>query len=100
LKEETVMMYNTAGTAAARAAIANAIKASGAIVRAENKGFLTVVQKTEKPLVVMTCKSFWSPNYKYITGYRGLVFFTKSKEMLNLPGDAEFISCREINIPS
>ena len=87
------------GAAAAGAAIANAIKASGAIVRVENEDFLTVIGRAEKPLVVMRPKSFWSP-YKYISSHKGLAFFTKSDEPLRLPSDAELIMAKNISIPA
>lgn len=85
--------------AAAAAAIANAIKASGAIVRVENGDFLTIIERAEKPLVVMKLKSFWSPSYKYISSHKGLAFFTKSAEPLRLPNDVELIMAKSINIP-
>ncbi len=87
-----------AGVAAA-AAIANAIKASGAIVRVENDDFLTIIKRAEKPLVVMKQKSFWSPSFKYISSYKGLAFFTKSAEPLRLPSDVELIMAKSISIP-
>jgi hypothetical protein len=88
-----------AGGTAAAAAIANAIKASGAIIRVEPRDFISIVTRAEDPLIVMTEKSFWSA-YKYLSSYKGLTFFTKSNEKLNLPGDAEIISARKIWIPS
>jgi hypothetical protein len=89
----------TAG-AAAHAAIANAIKASGAIVRVETKDFLSIVQRSQRPLVVMSGKGFFSPSYKYISSYKGLAFYAKSSEPLNLPGDTELVAAKSIYIPS
>lgn len=88
-----------AAGAVAAAAIANAIKASGAIVKVENGDFLSIMERAEKPLVVMTQKSFWSPSYKYISSYKGLAFFTKSPEPLRLPSDVELVAARSISIP-
>lgn len=87
-----------AGGAAAAAAIANAIKASGAIISVEPRDFLTIIGREKDPLVVMTDKSFWS-GYKYLSSYKGLTFYTKSNEKLNLPGDVELIAARKIWIP-
>ncbi len=92
-------MSNGAVIAGAAAAIANAIKASGAIVRVENADFLTIIERAEKPLVVMKLKSFWSPSYKYISSHKGLAFFTKSTKALRLPSDAELIMAKSISIP-
>lgn len=88
-----------AGAAAAAAAIANAIKASGAIIRVEPRDFINIVTRADDPLIVMTDKSFWS-GYKYLSSYKGLVFYTKSNEKLNLPGNAEIIAAKKIWIPS
>ncbi len=88
------------GAIAAQHAIANAIKAFGVVVTVKNQDFISILQRTQKPLVAMTGKSFWSPNYKYISCYKGLAFFTKSKEPLMLPGDVELVMSDEIKIPS
>lgn len=87
-----------AGAAAAAAAIANAIKASGAIVNVEPKDFISIIERSDKPLIVTSPKSFWSA-YKYLTAYRGLFFYTKSSEPLRLPGDSEIIAAKKIWIP-
>ena len=85
--------------AAAAAAIAEAIKASGAIVRVEPAEFLKIVGRTESPLVVTAEGGFIGTNYQYLTSYKGLAFFTKSPEPLNLPSDAEQIVSGKIWIP-
>ena len=87
--------------AAARAdAIAQAIKASGAIVRVEPNDFLVILSKTNKPLVVMAEGGFLKTNYQYLTAYKGLTFFTKSSTPLQLPGDIELVVSKKIWIPS
>ena len=95
-------MTNGSGAAAAGAAqhaIANAIKAFGVVVTVTNGDFLTILERTEKPLVVMANKRFLSPNYKYITSYKGLAFYTKSDELLHLPGDVELVTSEKIRLP-
>jgi hypothetical protein len=87
------------GGAAAAAAIAEAIKASGAIVRVEPNTFATLVSKSESPLVILAERRFGRARYRYLTGYKGLVFFTKSPEPLPLPGTAEIIAAKKIWIP-
>lgn len=86
--------------AAAAAAIANAIKASGAIIRVESRDFQAIVQRTEKPLIVMVKPGFWYRSWRYLTNYKGLTFYAKSGEALNLPGGAEIVNCQRIFIPS
>lgn len=63
-----------AGGAAAAAVIAQAIKASGAIVRVEPHDFEEILRRSERPLVVSAQGGFISKNYQYLTGYKGLAF--------------------------
>ena len=85
--------------AAAAAAIAQAIKASGAIVAVEPEEFLKIVSRARDPLVVTAEGGFFGRSYQYLSSYKGLAFFTKSPEPLNLPGDAELVVSRKIWIP-
>jgi len=96
------MAYGAGGGAAAAlaAAIAQAIKASGAIARIEPDGFLSILSKTDRPLVVMAKGGFVKANYQYLTAYKGLIFFTKSDTELMLPGNTELIFANKIWIPS
>ena len=85
--------------AAAAAAIAQAIKASGAIVKVKPEEFLKIVSRTENPLVVTAEGGLFGVNYQYLTSYKGLAFFTKSPDPLNLPSDVEVIVSGKIWIP-
>jgi hypothetical protein len=85
--------------ATAAAAIANAIKASGAIVRVDPENFLSILHRAENPVVVIAGKSFLSGGYKYLTSYKGLAFFAKSPEPLNLPGESEVIHAKSVMVP-
>jgi len=93
------MSYGAAGGAAAAAAIAQAIKASGAIVSMEPQDFMSILSKMNKPLVVVAEGGFLKKNYQYLTGYKGLAFFTKTDSPLLLPGDVELIAAKKIWIP-
>ena len=86
-----------AGVAAA-AAMANAIKASGVIVKVEPVDFFTILKKVETPLVV-TGRSSFRKHYQYLTSYRGLAFFTSSSKELVLPPRTEVIRAKSIGIP-
>ena len=88
-----------AAGAAAAAAIANAIKASGVLVRVEEAEFKKIIQRMDKPLIVCAGPGFFSPGHKYLTGYKGLALYTNSTNPLHLPGDAETIIARKIHIP-
>jgi hypothetical protein len=94
------MTNGSEAAVAAQHAIANAIKAFGVVVTVTNRDFMTILERSEKPLVVMSNKRFFSPNYKYITSYKGLAFYTKSDEMLRLPGEAELVLSQKIRLPA
>jgi hypothetical protein len=85
--------------AAAAAAIANAIKASGAIVRVEPQDFMAILSKSQTPLVVTAPGGLFEKKYNYLTSYKGLAFFTKSSEPLMLGGNVEVVQAGKIWIP-
>ncbi|MHC4985388.1 MAG: hypothetical protein ACYTFO_04445 [Planctomycetota bacterium] len=93
------MMTAGSGAAAAQAAIANAIKASGAIVHVEPDDFLTFLAKTERPLVVTAEGGIFTKYYLYLTSYKGMFFYAKAKIPLSLPADTERINAKKIWIP-
>jgi len=88
-----------AGGAAAAAAIAQAIKASGAIVRLEPAEFSKLLNRVREPLVVIAEGGFFGVRYQYLTAYKGLAFYTKSRTPLLLPGGAEVIQAKTVWIP-
>ena len=85
--------------AAAAAAFANAIKASGVIVEVSSDAFQTVLAKTDHPLVIYAEGGFFSTSHQYLVSYKGFVFLTKSSEPISLPADAETISAEKIWVP-
>jgi hypothetical protein len=90
---------NGAAGGAVIAAMAQATKASGAIVRVEPKEFMLILGKSENPLIVRAQGGFIKKNYQYLTGYKGLIFFTKSPNPLDLNRKVEIIEARSIWIP-
>jgi hypothetical protein len=88
-----------AAGAAAGAAIANAIKASGVLVRLEPEEFAKILARAKEPLVVITEGGFFTSKFQYLTSYKGLAFFSKSKSALQLPAGTEVVPARKINIP-
>ena len=87
------------GGAGAGAAIAQAIKASGAIVRVDPSEFQRILEKQEEPLVVVSNEWLFGQHYKYLTTYKGLTFFTKSTEPLHISGRCETVESKRIWIP-
>jgi hypothetical protein len=88
-----------AEAAAHASAIAQAIKASGVLVRVEPSEFMRILHRQDETLVVMARGGFFEPGWRYLTSYKGLAFFTKSPDPLPLPGRAEVVEARKIWIP-
>jgi len=86
-------------TAAHAAAIAQAVKASGAIVKISPEGFRTLLQHAREPLVVVSTGGVFAKKFEYLMGYKGLVFFTSSKEQLGFPSSTEVVTAEKIWIP-
>ncbi len=85
---------------AAAAAIANAIKASGSIVRVEPQAFADILRRVEKPMVVYAQGGFFSGKHQYLTSYKGLTFYAKAAEQIDLPRGVEVIVAQKIWMPS
>ena len=81
------------------AAIANAIKASGVVVRVEPEDFAKILLKIEKPLIVYTQGGIFSTSHQYLTSYKGFAFFTRSREQIDLPRGVEVVIANKIWIP-
>ncbi len=88
-----------AGGAAAAAAIAMAIKASGVLIRLDPDEFRKVMVRVPEPLVVITEGGLFTTNYQYLMSYKGLAFYTKASAPLDLPAGAEVVSAQRIWIP-
>lgn len=61
---------------------------------------MKLLEKSENPLVVHALGwGFFSRVHQYLTGYKGLVFHTKSAQPLRIEGRAETIESKKIWIP-
>jgi hypothetical protein len=88
-----------AGAAAAHAALVNALKASGVVVRLEIAEWLKILERTERPLVVLGTGGVFKKHSQYLTSYRGLAFFATSKDAIVLPPRCEIVQAKKISIP-
>lgn len=85
--------------AAAVAAMMNAIKAIGVLVKVEPADFLRIVGKQTDALIVQAPAGLFSKKHDYLVSYKGLAFYTRSPEPLPFPGSAEIVRARSIYIP-
>jgi hypothetical protein len=88
-----------ASAAAAHAAQVNALKAVGVIVRLEMVDWLRILERTERPLVVLGTGGVFKKHNQYLTSYRGLAFFATSKDEIVLPPRCEIVRAKKISIP-
>lgn len=89
----------TAAGAAAQAAMLNAVKASGVVVKVEAADFLAILRRMDTPLVVTGQGGVFRKHVQYLTSYRGLAFFTTSPTPLVLPGRVEIVAAKSIKVP-
>ncbi len=89
-----------AAAAAAAAAIANAIKASGVLVRVGPEDFQAVLGRVPDPLVVCGRGGLFYRDHVYLVSYRGFAFYTRSSSTLALPAAAQTITARRIWVPN
>ena len=87
-------------SAAAIAVIANAIKASGVVVRVGVEDFTNIPRRVEKPLVIYNKGGFFTTKHQYLVSYKGFAFFTKTSTQLDLPKFLEVIIVKSVWIPS
>jgi hypothetical protein len=90
----------TGAAAAHAAAIAQAIKASGTLVRVEPEDFVRLLNKQEEPIVITARGGLFQPRWQYLMPYKGLAFYAGSPEPVPLPGRAEIIEARKIWVPN
>jgi len=87
------------GAAAAGAAIANAIRAFGAIVTVESRDFEAILRRADAPLVVCAQGGLFSTHYQYLTAYKGIFFYTKTQTPLPLGPNIETITAKKFWLP-
>ena len=89
----------SAAGAGVLAAIAQAIKASGVLVRVSPDDFQKVLRRGEHPLVIYAKGGLFTSNHQYLTSYKGFAFFTKSATEIIFPPGTETIVANKIWIP-
>jgi hypothetical protein len=82
------------------AAIAKAIQASGTIVKLAPQEFQRLLNRMQSPLIIQRYRGgMIMKGYQYLVSYKGLAFYTRSPDRLQLPSSAEIIEARMIWIP-
>ncbi len=89
-----------AGAGGAAAAMIQAIKASGVIVRVEPGELGSILSMSEAPLVVTAPAGWRGRKFAYLTSYKGLAFYCVSRSALPLPEQVELVTARRIWVPA
>jgi len=87
------------GSAAHAAAVARAIKASGACVRLTPEDFGRLLSRAGDVVVIHATGWAFGTQHRYLFGYKGLVFFTRSREPVFVPSGVEVLEADRIWIP-
>jgi len=89
----------SAAAGAAAAAIAQAIKASGTLVKMQPVEFHKLLGRQSDALVVVAEAGIFGNKYAYLMPYKGLTFFTESRQPLQLGGSVEVVQAEKIWMP-
>ena len=76
-----------------------ASRANGLLVRVEPEEFSKVLFQMKEPLVVVVEGGIFTTHYHYLTSYKGLPFYTKSEQQLQLPAGSEVVNAASISLP-
>lgn len=91
---------NAAVTTALVAAEFQALKASGILVRLGPEEFQSLLNRTEAPLIVRHTSGYFRKTVHCLVHYRGFVFYTQSRQPIELPANAEIIDAKSLWLPS
>jgi len=83
------------------AATMDATNVSGTVVHLEPEVFSGLIQRIEQPLVIYThTEGGWlvPESHQYLVGYEGLAFFTRAKQPIELPQEAEVIEAKAMSV--
>ncbi len=89
-----------ASGAAAQAAIQQAIKASGTLVKIEANDFSRLISKLDDALVIENVgKGLFNEFYRYCVSYKGFVFYCRTSQAISIPSRLEKINVKRIWLP-
>jgi hypothetical protein len=90
---------NGAAGGAAVAAMVQAIKASGVVVRVEPDVFARLLNQNAQGLVVHAPGGMFYRKHTYLMGYKGLAFWTRSAEAMHIPNTCQVVEAKKIWAP-
>lgn len=76
-----------------------ATRSFGIITQVGRETFIEIIGRQDKPLILESTGGIFRKHYRYLTSYKGITFFTKCYNAVNLPTNAEIIKVHNIRIP-
>jgi hypothetical protein len=80
------------------AAMAQATRSCGAVVRLKPEEFMRVLARAKDPLIVTASAGIFKTHYDYLFSYKGLTFYTQAGEPLDLP-PVDVVEAESIYVP-
>jgi hypothetical protein len=75
------------------------VKMNGVFVRLAPEDFQNLLNRNEGLAVVTTSTTFFGTTFTYVTSYKGLVFYCKTKAQLSIASRHETIVAQAISLP-
>ena len=80
-------------------ALGMASHGTSVVINTDPDVFLSVVERNKDGLVVMSESGLLRTKYRYLTSYKGLVFYCESAERLILSTNIELLTAASIQVP-
>ena len=77
---------------------AGAGHATSVVINIDPDVFVTIAEKNKDGLVVMSESGLLRTKYRYLTSYKGLVFYCESAERLTLSPNIEMLTAESIQV--
>lgn len=74
-------------------------KMNGVFVKLHPDDFQNLLNRSEGLAVVTTSTTFFGTTFTYVTSYKGLVFYCKSKSQLSISSRHETILAQAVSLP-
>lgn len=74
-------------------------KMNGVFVKLQPEDFQNLLNRNEGLAVVTSSVSFFGTTFTYVTSYKGLVFYCKSKQQLSVASRHEIIRAQSVSLP-
>ena len=78
---------------------AGASHGTSVVINTDPDVFLSVVERNKDGLVVMSESGLLRTKYRYLTSYKGLIFYCESAERLTLSPNIELLTAESIQVP-